>query len=124
MLSSEERANTSADIKAIADATLIETAIVYSSVGSPTGRYDQVVKAGVACRLSRPSLTSGGPVRAEEAAQRELRWSRTYTLPETGVRLEISGVRWSPIAGSFQAVRGPDGTTVYNSCLVVRAATT
>lgn len=101
---------------------LDQVATVYGENAS-TGAYTDVLRSGLRCRLAhvstRPAATGGD--RAELAAIRNLLWEPDYVLPETA-QVEVGGVRWNPVAGTFGAYRGPLGQVVYRRCDVVRAA--
>jgi hypothetical protein len=82
-----------------------------------------VLRTGLRCRLAhvqiQPARTA--PDRAELAAMRTLIWEPGYVLPETA-QVEVEGIRWNPVAGTFGAMRGPTGAVAYRRADVRRAA--
>jgi hypothetical protein len=100
---------------------LIQTATVYTE-NPTTGIFDVVAKTGLPCRLAhidrQPAATA--PDRAEFAAMRNMLWEPGYVLPETA-QVDVEGVRWNPVAGTFGAMKGPSGAVTYRRCDVRRA---
>jgi hypothetical protein len=99
---------------------LNRTMTVYSRTAL-SGRFDTLVASAIACRPAHVKGGQGAQVRAENAAIRNLIWDPAYVLPETA-QVEIDGVRWKAIPGTFGAYRGPLDTIVYRRCDVVRAS--
>ena len=86
-----------------------------------TGAYTTVERSGLRCRLAhvnqQPAAT--GADRAELAAIRNLLWEPGYEMPETA-QVDVAGVRWNVVPGTFGAYRGPTGAVVYRRCDLVR----
>lgn len=101
---------------------MIDTATVYTEHAS-TGAYTVVARANLRCRLAHVSRQPAATAtdRAELGAMRRLLWEAGYAMPEHA-RVEIGGVRWSIVAGTLAAYRGPAGTVTHRSADVVRAA--
>lgn len=99
---------------------LRDSATVYGE-DAGTGAYTTVVQAALACRLAHVNVNPGqtGAERSELAALRRLLWDPSYVMPETA-QIEVSGIRWGPVAGTFAAMRGPSGQVSYRACDVVR----
>ena len=114
------------------NATLIRTvltmrATVYSRTNN-TGPCNLVVKSGLACRLEeveggrRPGATSAQ--RRELANLGTLRYDATYSLPETGVQIEVDaypGKRWNPTGATSWPDIVPGIGTVGKTVEVTRA---
>lgn len=98
---------------------LDQTAIVYTEA-PVTGAFTVVAKSGLRCRLAHVRGGGSQPERAELAALRNMLWEPDYVLPETA-QVEVDGIRWNPVPGTFGAMRGPSGTVLYRRCDVVRA---
>lgn len=98
---------------------LTELATVYGA--SPTtGRYTAILRQDLACRLLKPSdiMPATAQARAEFMAQRDFWFDVSFYMPEQ-CQIDISGIRWQPIAGSFQ--RNGDGVTdAAARCIVIR----
>jgi hypothetical protein len=125
------------------NATLIRTvltqrATVYGRTGG-TGPYNLVLKSGLACRLEevergrRPAATSAQ--RRELANLGTLRFDAGYTMPETGIQIEVThevingalvaspyaGKRWNPTGATGWPDIVPNVGTVSKSIEVTRA---
>lgn len=97
------------------------TATVYGRT-TATGTFTTVLKSGLRCRLAHiPRGDQTAPDRAELAALRVLLWEPAYVLPETA-QIEVDGVRWQPVAGTFGALKGPSGAVTYRQADVRRQA--
>jgi hypothetical protein len=98
---------------------LDQTATVYTEGAG--GNHTTVARSGLRCRLAhvnrQPAATSAE--RAELAALRNMLWEPGYVLPETA-QVEVDGVRWNPIPGTFGALRGPSSAVVYRRCDLIR----
>lgn len=109
-----------ADVGREVAATLDHTATVYGE-DAATGAYSVVLRTGLLCALHRlgtqPDISAAD--RAELAASRRFVWDATYALPETA-QVDVGGVRWQPVAGTFWAYPEPPSTPVLRSCDVVR----
>lgn len=102
---------------------LTHQATVYGT--DAAGRYLTVLQTAVPCTLVRVGQANGsgdaGASRAELANQRELHWDPSYVLPEQdAAEVEIDGVRWHPLTGSFDAMEGPTGEIFYRLATVRR----
>lgn len=99
---------------------LDQTATIYTEHAS-TGLYSVVDRSDLACRLVHVDIggAQSGGARAELAALRSMLFEPDYVMPETA-QVEVSGIRWQPVAGTFGAFRGPSGTVEYRRCDVVR----
>lgn len=101
---------------------LDQVAVVYT-VTAATGLYTTVATTGLRCRLAhidnRPAATA--PDRAELAAIRNMLWEPSYVMPEQA-QVEVAGIRWNPVPGTFGAFRGPSGAVVYRRCDLVRVS--
>lgn len=86
-----------------------------------TGLYDTLAKARLDCRLAHVNVqpATGGNERAELAALRDMLFDPNYVMPEN-CQVDVDGVRWQPVVGTFGAFRGPSSQTVYRRCDVVR----
>jgi hypothetical protein len=114
------------------NATLIRNvltmrATVYSRTGG-AGPYNLVVKSGLTCRLEeveggrRPAATSAQ--RRELANLGTLRYDAAYTMPETGVQIEVDaypGKRWNPTGATGWPDILPSGGVASRSIEVTRA---
>lgn len=99
---------------------LIHTAAVYTPNGT-TGAYDVVAHAALPCRLTfAPSPSLPADERIERESLRRLLWGPSETVAENAQVL-INGERWNTRPGSFAALAGPTGVTIYQRCDVVRA---
>jgi hypothetical protein len=81
--------------------------------------FSTVVRGGLACRLvhvDRSGATAGE--RAELMTLRDLMWDPEYVMPE-GAQVEIDGVRWQTVRGTFGAPRRR-GEVAYRICQVER----
>jgi hypothetical protein len=97
------------------------TAAVYGR-DAVTSRFTTVLRTGLRCRLAHvPRGGQTGPDRAELAALRVLLWEPGYVMPETA-QIEVDGVRWQPVAGTFGALKGPIGAVTYRQADVRRQA--
>jgi hypothetical protein len=100
---------------------LPERADVYTA--DADGRFTQLATSGLACRavllLRRADMVTID--RAELLAQRTLYFDPDYALDERA-QVELDGVRWSPIAGSFTAPKDMAGAIAYRACIIARAA--
>lgn len=77
---------------------------------SGTGPYNSAVKTGLACRLDnvnvQPQATTSE--RAEAAAHKTLMFDASYSMPASGVQIEVTspayyaGQRWNIVAGSIK----------------------
>lgn len=112
----------------IVRAILKHRATVYSRTNN-TGPYNLVVKTGLACRLEeveggrRPGATSAQ--RRELANLGTLRYDATYTIPETGVQIEVDafpGKRWNPVAAQSWPDDAPGVGIIGKTIEVVRAS--
>jgi hypothetical protein len=93
--------------RTIVRSILTMRATIYSRTNN-TGPYNLAVKTGLACRLDtvnmQPAATSAN--RADLAAIRTFAWDAEYTLPATGVQIEVTspahyaGQRWNVQAGT------------------------
>lgn len=91
------------------------------------GRYTVVLQASVPCTLVRIGLSraggDAGATRAQLTNQRELHWDASYVMPEQdAAEVEVDGVRWHPVTGSFDAMEGPTGEVFYRLCDVKRVS--
>lgn len=86
-----------------------------------TGLYQTVEKSNLKCRLAHVNMrpAPGGNERAELAAIRDMMFDPDYVMPEN-CQLDVDGVRWQPVAGSFGAFRGPSGRVTYRRCDLMR----
>lgn len=112
----------------IVRSVLTMRATVYSRTAN-TGPYNLVVKSDLACRLEeveggrRPAATSAQ--RRELANLGTFRYDATYTLPETGVQIEVDaypGKRWNPTGATGWPDIVPGIGTVGKSIEVTRAS--
>lgn len=120
MLNTWEEADAAADLLS----TLDELATVYGADPSTTaggGRWTMVLKTNLRCRNLplhiRYAPTSGQ--RAEEMSFRYFFWQPDYFLPEQ-CQIDLSGVRWQPEAGTFQALRAGSSDVLIRRCSVIR----
>lgn len=97
---------------------LDQAATVYGET-DPTGAFTTVLRTGLACRLAHVRGGASQNERAELAAVRNMIWDPSYVLPETA-QVEVDGVRWNPVAGTFAAYRGPSSQVLYRRCDLVR----
>jgi hypothetical protein len=97
-----------------------------------TGRYTDLLKADLACRLAHVNRQAGatGAQRAELAGLRTFLWDSAYSLPENA-QIEVDGVtgpdgatpaRWNVRSGTLATLRGPSGQASYKQCDVTRAS--
>lgn len=100
---------------------LDQTASVYTP--DSAGAYTVLAKSGLRCRLAPVSIPSAavGGGRAEIADETRLLWEPGYVLAETA-QIEVAGVRWNTVAGTFDAIRGPASSVIYRRCQVERVA--
>lgn len=85
---------------------LDQRATVYGK--GATGRYDQVVRTDLPCRLAHIGPQGDGNQRAELAALRRLQWDPSYDMP-AGSQIVVDGNRWQVVRGTEAALRGPAG---------------
>jgi hypothetical protein len=104
---------------------LTMNATVYGRTAN-TGPFNVVLTSGLACRLDqvdrRPEAT--GTQRREMANLGTLRYDATYTIPETGVQIEVDaypGKRWNPTGATSWPDILPDGGVASRSIEVTRA---
>lgn len=99
--------------------TLTQVGTVYGRGG--TGRWDQVVKANLACHLAyvSPQNAAGGSERAELLSVRRLEWEPDYVLPEDSM-VGIAGDMWRPTRGTFANLVDDNGASYERSCDVTR----
>jgi hypothetical protein len=110
---------TTAELDALRALVLLSTATVYGENPS-TGRYDTVIKAGLACDLAHlPMVSRNYGERMETMSTRILRWDPSYVMPENAQVL-IDGVRWQVQAGTFELRVGSNGALLFRQCDVVR----
>lgn len=97
---------------------LVQVATVY---GEGVSTFDQVLKTDLACRLSHVNAERAGTLadRAELLATRRLLWGPEYVMPE-GAQVDVDGIRWQIVAGTYAAMRGPNGQVVYRAADAVR----
>jgi hypothetical protein len=100
---------------------LIDVMTVYTQ-DAVTGRYTVVDETAVPCRLAhfRSQPGASGVERAELAATRNLIWTPGYVMPE-GAQIDVGGVRWNTVVGTYKAMRGPSGAVTYRQCDALRA---
>lgn len=102
-----------------------QVATIYNE-NAGTGRYTDVVKSGLACRLidlPQVSRFQRQTERSELAAMKIMMFDPDYVLSEQS-QIEIDGVRWQPFPGSFSAYRDWNSDLVYRRCDVFRQQTT
>lgn len=89
--------------------------------GEGASTYDQVLKADLPCRMSHVDATnsSNQGERAELLSMRRVLWDPDYVMPENA-QIEVDGVRWQLVAGSFAAFRGPSNQITYRAADAVR----
>lgn len=115
LLSPSEEADAAADLFSQLD----QTATIYGEAAS-SGRYTQVLKDYLECRLVPVNTMSPqAQGRAELMAQRDFYWSPAYFMPEH-CQIDVEGVRWSPMAGTFQRLRAGDSAALICKCAVIR----
>ncbi len=81
-----------------------------------------LAKSGLACRLTNvPTITriERQIVRAELAAEKILLFDPDYAMAE-GVQIDVDGVRYQPIRGTFSVYRDWNGNNVYKRCDLLR----
>lgn len=85
-----------------------------------TGEY-AVPGATFACRLAHNRTGQGetDTDRAELAAQRRLIWPPELELPEH-CEVEVEGIRWRPLAGTFGRYRDWTSRPVYRVAMMSR----
>jgi hypothetical protein len=83
------------------------------------GRYDLLLKAGLACKLTHISATGAGDQRALLLATRRLIWDPAYVMPEN-TQVVIDGINWRAARGTFATYQAEDGTALYRACDVTR----
>lgn len=113
-------------------------ATVYGRTAN-TGPFNTVLKSGLACRLEeveggrRPAATSAQ--RRELANLGTFRYDATYTMPESGVQIEVThelingalvasyyaGKRWNPTGATSWPDILPSGGVVGKSIEVTKA---
>jgi hypothetical protein len=98
---------------------LDQTATVYGTGAS--GRFDHVLRPELRCRVVHLRINSapGGNERAELAQLRRFLWDPAYELPEN-TQVEVDGVRYKPVRGTFAALRGPAGKVTVRAADAVR----
>lgn len=108
----------------IVDSVLTMRATVYTRAAS--GGFTTVARADLPCRLDpvsrQPAAT--GSARRELAAMGSLRYSTEYTMPETGIQLEIDaypGRRWNPVQATGWDDNVPGIGVIGKTIDVVRA---
>lgn len=99
---------------------LIDTATIYTE--DANGVFTVVATEGLRCRRAHVNAqpASSGAERADLAAIRDFIWSPDYLMPEH-CQIEMDGIRWNVVGGTFKALRGPSGNIVYRQCDVTRA---
>lgn len=110
------------------EALLTMRATIYSraTTGPTKGQFTVVEHSGLACLLDQVSANSATSVadRAALASQRVFRYDATYSLPESGVQIEVdvfSGKRWNPQGGTDAPDYPPGIGIIGKTVLVVRA---
>ena len=99
---------------------LIDSANVYTP-NATDGDFTMLAQSGLACRLAvaRRGPEDVGGEREDIGARRRLLWEAAYTMPDEA-QVEVGGVRWNVLAGTFSDIRGPDGSVVYRRCEVTK----
>lgn len=107
-------------LNAVIEASLDQTAIVYTA-DSNTGRYTTSVNSSLACRLLHIPLNRAQRQqdRAELAGMRHMMFDPTFVMDEHS-QIDVDGVRWEPLPGSFGAFRDWHGVVIYRSCDILR----
>lgn len=107
-------------LNAIIKAELDQTAEVFTA-DQNTGRYTTSVNPALACRLMHIPLNRAQrqQERAELAGMRHMLFDPEFVMDEHS-QLDVDGVRWEPLPGSFGAFRDWHGTVIYRQCDVLR----
>lgn len=82
-----------------------------------SGRYDQLVKSGVACRLmpTRTSQQTRNPAstQGDQRQEQEIAWDPAYPLPGDFVHFVIGADRWVLVRDSDEEVTGRTAAVAY-----------
>ena len=96
-----------------------QTASVYTP-DATDGSFTVLAEPSLACRLAHVATAQNTPAdeRAEVAHRRRLLWDADYTMPNPAEIL-VDGQRWSVQPETVEALRGPNGSVIYQRCTVV-----
>lgn len=99
-----------------------QRATVYT-LNETTGTFTAIIHTQLHCRLvalDRSASTAEPSGRSALLAMRSFEWEGTYQLPEQGVQLDVEGVRWTPVAGTYGAIGVWNNGPQYRRCDVIR----
>jgi hypothetical protein len=109
------------NLRALLLTLLPERATVYTA--DADGRYTTLATSSLPCRavlvVRRADMVTID--RAELLSQRTLYFDPDYELDERA-QIDLDGVRWNPIPGSFTAPKDLGGVVAYRACTIGRAA--
>lgn len=110
--------------QSIVASVLTMRATIYTRAGS--GGFTVVQRAGLPCRLDpvsrQPAATASE--RRELAAMGSLRYDARYSLPESGIQIEVDaypGKRWNPVQATAWDDNVPGVGVIGKSVDVTRA---
>lgn len=86
------------------------------------GAYTIVHKADLRCRVVSPQIrpVDVGRERNELTDTRYFYWDPNYTFPNEWCQVEVKGIKYNTVAGTFRNVRNPVGKILEHRADIIR----